>query len=195
MEIYTILDDFQYKFEDEDVKRKHHMQKSPKDTIDLVERQSLYLEKEKEKLINQMYGDQTNFKAEITQLETTISTLSQYNDINQSQEVAEIVRNTHEKMKKAHEKGKRFMNRERLMGLNESDYSNLQLLSKEYEPYFSLWTTVDDWFTNHRSWLNDPWEELDAPDMEDKVTSYIKTSNKVIRYFREKGPNSNFENS
>lgn len=186
MKVFTILDDFHYKFDEDDVKKNHHMQKSPKDTLDLIDRQTLYLEKEKEKLINQMYGDQTNFKAEITQLETTISSLSQYNEINQCQEVAEIVRNTHEKMKKAHEKAKRFTNRERLMGLNETDYSNLAILTKEYEPYYNLWTTTDDWFNNHRSWLNDPWEDLDAPDMEEKVTSYIKTSNKVIRYFREK---------
>lgn len=186
MKVYEILDEFHYKFEEEDVKKNHHMQKSPKDTMDLIERQTLYLDKEKEKLINQMYGDQTNFKAEISQLETTISSLSQYNEINQSQEVAEIVRNTHEKMKKAHEKAKRFTNRERLMGLNETDYSNLTILKKEYEPYYNLWTTTDDWFTNHRSWLNDPWEDLNAPDMEEKVSSYIKTSNKVIRYFREK---------
>lgn len=72
------------------------------------------------------------------------------------------------------------------MGLNETDYSNLTVLSKEYEPYYNLWTTADDWFTNHRSWLNDPWDELDAPDMEEKVIHYVKTSNKVIRYFREK---------
>lgn len=96
LKIYNILDNFHYTFEDDDVKRKHQMQKSPKDTLDLIERQTMYLEKEKEKLINQMYGDQANFKAEVAQLETTISTLSQYNQINQSQEVAEIVRNTHE---------------------------------------------------------------------------------------------------
>lgn len=186
MRIYEILDDFMYKFDDEDIKKKHNMQKSPRMTFELIDRQTLYLEKEKEKLINQMFGDQNNFKAEVTQLETTISTLSQYNDINNSQEVAEIVRNTHEKMKKAHEKAKKFTNRERLMGLNETDYSGLQVLSKEYEPYYNLWTTVDDWFANHRAWLNDPWEQLDAPDMEEKVTNYIKTLNKVIRYFRDK---------
>jgi dynein heavy chain len=186
MKIYEILDEFQYKFDEDDIKKKHGMQKSPKDTIDLIERQTLYLEKEKEKLINQMFGDQNNFKAEITQLETTISTLSQYNDINQHQEVAEIVRNTHEKMKKATEKAKKFTNRERLMGLNETDYTNLQYLTKEYDPYYNLWTTTDDWFQNHRSWLNDPWSELDAVDMEEKVSTYIKNANKVNRFFKEK---------
>ena len=186
MKTYEILDSFMYKFDDEDTKKKHNFQKAPKMTFELIERQTLYLEKEKEKLINQMYGDQNNFKAEVTQLETTISTLSQYNDINQHQEVSEIVRNTHDKMKKAHEKAKKFTNRERLMGLNESDYSNIQVLNKEYEPYYNLWTTVDDWFSNHKSWLNDPWEDLNAPDMQEKVLNYIKTSNKTIRYFREK---------
>lgn len=133
-----------------------------------------------------MIGDQTNFTAELTQLETTISTLSQYQDINQSQEVAEMLRTTHKKMLDAHKRAKKFSNRERLMDLNETDYSYLQQLSKEYEPYYSLWTTADDWFRNHQLWLTQPWTELDAPDMEEKVSTYIKTTNKVIRFFREK---------
>ena len=187
MKVYDILDEFNFKFDNEDdYKKKCQVLKSPKDTIDIIERQSLYLDKTQEKLIAQMYGDQTNFEAEIAQLETTISTLSQYQDINQHEEVAEIVKTLDKKMKDAHSKSKKFANRERLMGLNETDYSRLQQLNKEYEPFFNLWTTSDDWFKNHNSWMNDPWEQLNAPDMEENVTNSIKTINKVIRYFREK---------
>lgn len=151
-----------------------------------MERQSLYLDKEKDKLISQMIGDQTSFTAELAQLETTISTLSQYQDINQSHEVAEILRTIHKRMQDAHQKAKKFATRERLMALNETDYSYLAQLSKEYEPYYSLWTTADDWFRNHHLWLTQPWSELDAPDMEEKVSTYVKTANKAIRFFREK---------
>ena len=187
MRIYDILDDFNFKFDDEeDYKRKCKLQKSPKDTFELIDRQTLYLEKEKDKLISQMIGDQTSFTAELAQLETTISTLSQYQDINQSHEVSEILRTIHKRMQDAHQKAKKFANRERLMALNETDYSYLTQLSKEYEPYYNLWTTADDWFKNHHLWLTQPWSELNAPDMEEKVSTNIKTINKVIRFFREK---------
>ena len=133
-----------------------------------------------------MIGDQTNFTGELATLETTISTLSQYQDINQSHEVSEILRTIHKRMQDSLQKAKKFANRERLMALNETDYSYLTQLAKEYEPYYNLWTTADDWFKNHHLWLTQPWSELNAPDMEEKVSTYIKTINKVIRFFREK---------
>lgn len=187
MKIYDILDEFNYKFDNEDdYKKKCQVLKSPKDTFDIIERQSLYLDKTQEKLVSQMNGDQTNFEAEIAQLENTISTLSQYQDINLNEEVAEIVKTTHKKMQDAHAKAKKFANRERLLGLAEADYSRLQQLNKEYEPFYNLWTTANDWFKNHNSWLHDPWYELNAPEMDEKMSNAIKTINKVIRYFREK---------
>ena len=68
-------------------------------------------------------------------------------------------------MQDAHRKAKKFANRERLMALNETDYSYLTQLSKEYEPYYNLWTTADDWFKTHHLWLTQPWSELNAPDI------------------------------
>ena len=182
-----ILDDFSYKFEnEEDYKRKCKLQKSLKDTFELINRQSLYLDKEKNKLILQMIGDQTSFTAELAQLETTILTLSQYQDINQSHEVAEILRKIHKRMQDAHQKAKKFANRERLMTLNETNYNFLAQLSKEYEPYYNLWTTSDNWFKNHQLWLTQLWGELNVSDIEEKMIMYIMTKNKAIRFFREK---------
>jgi dynein heavy chain len=99
MRIYDILDEFNHKFDnDTDYNRKWKLFGSPKEIIELIDRQSLYLEKEKDKLIAQMMGDQTAFNADIAQLETTISTLSQYQDINQHEEVAGIVSQAHERL-------------------------------------------------------------------------------------------------
>ena len=131
--IVLFLDDFSYKFKDEeDYKSKYKLQKSPKDTFELIDRQSLYLDKEKDKLISQMIGDQTSFTTELAQLKITILTLSQYQDINQSHKVAKILRTIHKRMQDAHQKAKKFENRERLMALNETDYSFLTQLLKEY---------------------------------------------------------------
>jgi dynein heavy chain len=70
--------------------------------------------------------------------------------------------------------------------LNETDYAYINQLGKEFEPFYNLWTTTNKWFKNHASWLNDPWEQLDAVDMEESVITSIKTLNKTIRYFKQK---------
>ena len=46
---------------------------------------------------------------------------------------------------------------------------------KEYNPYYNLWTTVDNWRKSNKSWLYDDFGELDAPKMEDTVDTSNKT--------------------
>ena len=57
---------------------------------------------------------------------------------------------------------------------------------KEYQPYYNLWTTVDNWKKSYQSWMNDEFSQLDANNMEDTVDSSNKTLAQVIRIFREK---------
>ena len=47
-----------------------------------------------------------------------------------------------------------------------TEYSLLATIARDFDPYFSLWTTASDWQTWHRSWLNDPFETLDVAAME-----------------------------
>ena len=48
-------------------------------------------------------------------------------------------------------------------------------MTKEYQPYFNLWTTVDGWKKNHKSWLFDEFSMLDAGKMEETVDTSNKT--------------------
>jgi hypothetical protein len=52
---------------------------------------------------------------------------------------------------------------------------------KEFEPLYSLWTTTEVWRKSHKSWLFDPFEQLDSGFMEECVENAEKTMNKVIR--------------
>ena len=48
-----------------------------------------------------------------------------------------------------------------LTGLDPTDYSKIGLEEKSFLPFFNLWTTVDNWKNSHKSWLHDPFEDLD----------------------------------
>jgi hypothetical protein len=56
---------------------------------------------------------------------------------------------------------KLFNNRQMLTGLDPTDYSKIGLEEKSFLPFFNLWTTVDNWKNSHKSWLHDPFEDLD----------------------------------
>jgi hypothetical protein len=63
-----------------------------------------------------------------------------------------------------------------LTGLDPTDYSKIADENKKFTPFFNLWTTVDNWKRSHKSWLHDPFEDLNAFKLEDTVD----TSNKTI---------------
>jgi dynein heavy chain len=42
------------------------------------------------------------------------------------------------------------------------------------------------WKKNHHSWVNDPFDEIDASNVEEIVDHAFKTMGQVIRYFRDK---------
>ena len=74
MGIYDILGQFGYKYaDDEDYDKKWRVFGSPKETMEKIDKQQAYLEKEKEKFLQQMIGNQTEFLAQITELENLVT--------------------------------------------------------------------------------------------------------------------------
>lgn len=63
MAVYDILNEFQYKFEDEeDFDKKWKVFGAPQDTLQRIEKQQGFLEKEKERFIAQMQNQQIEFQ-------------------------------------------------------------------------------------------------------------------------------------
>ena len=62
MHIYDVLNEFKYKFqEEEDYDKKWKLFGSAKDTREKIVKQAAYLDKEQDKFIAQMLGQQTEF--------------------------------------------------------------------------------------------------------------------------------------
>jgi hypothetical protein len=79
------------------------------------------------------------------------------------------------------ETAKMYNNREVLTGQDETNYDNITGTVKEFEPFYNLWTTTDQWKKSHTSWLNDGFESMDPQALEEIVENSEKTMNKVIR--------------
>jgi dynein heavy chain len=59
-------------------------------------------------------------------------------------------------------------------------------MAKDFQPYSNLWLTTRNWHKCHHSWLNDPWEQLNAVEVDTVFDQSNKTISQVLRYFREK---------
>ena len=131
--VYEILNQFNYKFaDDEDYDKRWRLYGAPRETIEKIDKQQVYLEKEKDKFIQQMQGQQQEFKVQIEELEILVSTFHQYQDINQFEEVAAMTRTIHARLQAANEQSRVFNNREMLTGQTDTDYTQIGLMNKEY---------------------------------------------------------------
>jgi len=59
-------------------------------------------------------------------------------------------------------------------------------MTKEFQPYSSLWLTTRTWFTRHEAWTTGAWEELDPEELDTTFESCLKAINQVTRYFKDK---------
>lgn len=55
---------------------------------------------------------------------------------------------------------------------------------KDFTPYSNLWITTKVWFEKHKLWLTQPWEELNALELEDITLNSFKTMQKTLSYFK-----------
>jgi len=59
-------------------------------------------------------------------------------------------------------------------------------MNKDFKPYYDLWTVVETWRVSYNSWLKDPFDDLNAQEVEDCVDNSYKVMAQVIRFFRDK---------
>jgi dynein heavy chain len=81
---------------------------------------------------------------------------------------------------------RKFNSREGLFEKEITDYSKVQQLIKDFQPYSHLWLITSKWAERSEKWMHDEWETLDAEECERFVEESIKNLQVAIRYFTEK---------
>jgi dynein heavy chain len=73
-----------------------------------------------------------------------------------------------------------------LVGKDQKDYTRLNQMAKDFQPYSNLWLTTRNWHKCHANWLTGAWETLDANEVDTVFDQSNKVMSQVLRYFREK---------
>ena len=186
MQTYNILDEFNYDLSYGDQQEKWNLFGCPKRIVSIMESQSVVLEKLKEQMIKDMELKQEEFLEEITNLEQTILEFEKNKRLDKYSEIAASVDEVDKKIQNCIETARKYNSNEVLVGKETTDYKQLFQLAKDFAPYSNLWKTARTWFDGHKKWMTQPWEELDAPDLEIVWESCQKTINSVFRQFRDR---------
>jgi dynein heavy chain, axonemal len=73
-----------------------------------------------------------------------------------------------------------------LFGHEQTDYSRLQQITKEFTPYNTLWSIVNRWYTDIDSWMDNQFNTIDANAAEKFVEESFRSITTANRYFKEK---------
>lgn len=73
-----------------------------------------------------------------------------------------------------------------LFGIDPTDYSKLQSITKQFVPYNTLWTIVHRWYSDIDQWMDNPFSSIDANAAEKFVEESIRAIVSANRYFKDK---------
>ena len=120
-------------------------------------------------------------------MEQTILEFEKNKRIDKYADIAASVDEVDKKIQDCIDMSRKFNSNEVLVGKDTTDYKQLFGLAKDFLPYSNMWKTARTWFNGHKLWMNQPWEELDAPNLEMTWENCTKTINTVFRQFRDRG--------
>ena len=78
-----------------------------------------------------------------------------------------------------------FNSRELLFGVASTDYTKFKKIVDQFAPFFYLWDTTESWKSSYNTWMNDPFDSLDALQIDDKVNGWFKGLYKTLREFQK----------
>eukprot|EP00392_Amoebophrya_sp_AT5.2_P006221 g6231.t1 len=166
--------------------KKWRMYQSPGDVMKLVEEVSEKLEFQRREFLGANKGEQEAYEALFLEMKREVSMFTKYDSLAMVEEVAAKTKMITENFEKSLEDTKAFNARELLFdpAADPTDYSGLNDLIKQFEPYQNLWKTAGDWVSNQKAWLYGTFDDINSKAAEDEVTSGIKLMFKTVRMFQ-----------
>eukprot|EP01028_Stygiella_incarcerata_P009150 TRINITY_DN426_c0_g1_i1.p1 TRINITY_DN426_c0_g1~~TRINITY_DN426_c0_g1_i1.p1 ORF type:complete len:4140 (-),score=1088.60 TRINITY_DN426_c0_g1_i1:191-12610(-) len=182
---YDLLEQFQYTILDDEFRAEWLALGWPKKLETIIVSTEKMLETERETFSEAMRGEQDTFTRELERLQKTVTGFHKHADLEKVHEVCAEVKHIQKHIKECEQKGKLFNQREALFSLEASEYDEISLISKEFEPYAVLWTSMSDWRNWHNAWMNDPFTSIDAEEMEKNTMNVWRGMLKSVKVFRE----------
>lgn len=135
---------------------------APQKLVKVIEQQATFLEKEKERMTKQMEVDQEEFEEAIGGMQSTVAAYFEKSNESKYLDYFDEVDSYDKKIKQLIEQGRVYNQREMIVGKEQKDYSALQKMQKDFQPFFTFWSTVKQWKTDYNQWMTGKWEDLKA---------------------------------
>jgi dynein heavy chain, axonemal len=86
-------------------------------------------------------------------------------------------------LKTAQQTAESINREERMFGWGATKYSNIDAIVVKLEPYHVLWTTAFEFFDKSNKWMNQPFKDIVAEDVEELVNDMYRKVYKLMKTF------------
>ncbi|CAK9060586.1 unnamed protein product [Durusdinium trenchii] len=127
--------------------------------------------------------EKTEYERDMARYQEDLEWVKSLNDYSLAMKCAHRIYSLRENLDRAKERVQSFLDRERLFGMDVSDYSVVENTSEAFEPYYKLWTSAIDFKHSEEEWLTGMVQRLVAEEIESVVEDQYKESYKTIKQF------------
>ena len=86
-------------------------------------------------------------------------------------------------LKSAQEKAEGLNNEERMFGWGATKYDHIDKMIAKLEPYYTLWLTTFEFFDKSSKWMNQPFKDVVAEEVEELVGDMFRKVFKLTKLF------------
>jgi dynein heavy chain len=181
MQSFDVLDEFGYRLPKELFRLRWTTFGWPKQVHDQLTAKDTQLQVDRTQFLGEMRAQQEEFKAELIDVEKKVNTFGQYTQLDKIVKIAQRVEEIKKQLDALEARAHAFNASELLFNVPATDYRDVNKVSKNFEPYYILWTTANEWLKNHEIWRTDSFMHLNGDDVATKVNTYMKNLAKVIK--------------
>lgn len=181
---YDVLDSHRFESSNEDMRARWAAFGWPakaKDLLSLTETQMLT---DESIFGRQLQTDQEVFKDRIHTLTVVIAEFGKHGDLSRSNEIVNEVSRVVMELKEVQSFASLFNSRERLFNLEPTRYDEVAQLTKDFEPYKTLWLTANDWSKWKDQWMLGSFTDLNAEEVERNLSNAWRNVFKSVKVFK-----------
>lgn len=190
MNIYRILDDFQFKTSSSDLRTRWFMVVAPPtEILNSIQAIKNSILKQRAKFAEELTESQVKLKEEIATLEKNQKTLFSFDNISNLHEAAQLAKNLEATFQDCKEKARIYNKREVHFEREETNYSCIADMYKEFEPFYQIWTNIDTFLTKSKLFLTSNLSTLKGEEVKNMNENVLKMLAQSIRKLKEREGN------
>lgn len=181
MEYFDLLEEFNHKLERSDFRTKWQTFGWAKTIDDQVSQVNLTMTEDKKKYYDELKEQQERFETDFEDAVREITEFESLSDSASTTKIAVKAKSLENKLSKLQEQASIFNNKEAAFDVTETDYKELGVQQKRFEPFLALWTTADHWNKTHEKCMTESFITIDPYQIEKDVEVFRRAVNKVLR--------------